>query len=136
MTTTLAAITGDDVRANETVTAEFESAFRAKAWDRVSELYTEDGYLMPPNQPPVRGRAEIRAFLQAFPPVSAFALSADQVDGRGDLAFVRGSYRMTLTPPGASGPVQDEGKYLEIRRRGTDGRWRIAVDIFNSNKPA
>lgn len=42
---------------------------------------------------------------------------------------------MTMAPPGAPGPVKDSGKYVEVRRRQADGRWLVAVDIFNSDVP-
>ncbi len=38
-------------------------------------------------------------------------------------------------PEGAAEPVQDRGKYVEIRRKQADGAWLIAVDIFNSDLP-
>jgi ketosteroid isomerase-like protein len=41
---------------------------------------------------------------------------------------------MTVHPDGAPGPVEDQGKFLEIRRRQPDGSWLLAVDIFNSDK--
>ena len=57
----------------------------------------------------------------------------DEVEGIGELAFVRGRYSMTLEPEGAPGPVNDEGKYIEIRERQPDGSWLLARDIFNSD---
>ena len=42
---------------------------------------------------------------------------------------------MTLEVPGAPGPVHDEGKFVEIRRKEPDGMWLVAVDIFNSDLP-
>lgn len=74
--------------------------------------------------------------MTSFPPIGEFRLTAEEVDGRGDIAFVSGTYAMTLTPPGASEPIKDTGKYVEIRRKQTDGRGLIAVDIFNSDLPA
>ena len=55
--------------------------------------YSEDGVFMPPNQPAVEGRAAIRAWFAAFPPMSAFNLTVVEVKGRGDLAD--GSWTMT-----------------------------------------
>jgi ketosteroid isomerase-like protein len=49
---------------------------------------------------------------------------------------VLGTYTMTIVPPGAPGPVNDSGKYVEVRRKQSDGSWLIAVDIFNSDLPA
>lgn len=100
------------------------------AW---AALFLEGAVLNPPHEPAVNGRAAIRAWLETLPPITAFKLNPVQVEGRDDLAYVLGTYTMTMAPPGAPGPVTDSGKYVEIRRRQTDGRWLVAVDIFNSD---
>ena len=101
----------------------------------VSKLYTETANLMPPNQGGVEGRAAILAWMKAFPPVKEFKLAPVEIDGRGDLAYVRGTFSMSFVPPGAPGPIIDVGKYMEIRRRQADGSWLIVADIFNSDQP-
>ena len=100
------------------------------AW---AALFLEDAVLNPPHEPAVKGRAAIQAWLGKLPPITEFILKPAQVEGRADLAYVLGTYTMTMAPPGAPGPIKDSGKYLEIRRRQTDGRWLVAVDIFNSD---
>ena len=67
--------------------------------------------------------------------MTAFKANNVIVDGRDDLAYVVGTYTMTIVPPGAPGPINDSGKYVEIRRKQSDGSWLIAVDIFNSDLP-
>jgi hypothetical protein len=51
------------------------------------------------------------------------------------MAYVRGTYTMTLAPAGAP-EANDSGKFLEVRYRQPDGRWLIAVDMFSSSQPA
>jgi hypothetical protein len=41
---------------------------------------------------------------------------------------------MTLSPDGAPGPIDDAGKFIEIRKKQPDGSWPMAADIFNSDK--
>ena len=97
-------------------------------------MYTENAVFMPPHQPAVQGRAALRGWMASFPRVSRFSLTIDEIDGRADLAYVRGSYAMTLHPEGAPGPIDDVGKFIEIRKRQPDGSWLLAADIFNSDK--
>ena len=105
----------------------------AKDWDALAALYTEDAVMMAPDAPAIEGRAAIREFFVAFPPVESMQLNQIEVEGRGDLAFVRGAFTMTLESD--EGPVEQVGKYLEIRRREADGVWRLHVDIFNIDQP-
>lgn len=127
-----AALSEADRQAIQATSDQFVQHILAKDWDALSQLYAEDAILMPPNQPAVVGRAAIREFNATFPPVSAFSLTNEIIDGVGDLAYVRGRYRMTLA---IEGSPADSGKYLEIRRRQVDGSWKFAADIFNSDVP-
>jgi len=98
-------------------------------------LFAENGVFMPANGPAVVGRAAIEAWFAAFPPLSDFKHEIVEVDGRGDLAYVRGNYSLTIAAAGRTPAISDHGKYLEIRRRGADGRWLTTLDIFNSDVP-
>ena len=115
------------------LTRTFNQAVLAGDWAKVASLYTTDAVLNPPHHPAVKGRKAIRAWLQKFPPITAFQVRDVKMDGRGGLAYVLGKYTMTLVPPGAPGPVKDSGKYLDIRRKQPNGRWLLQVDIFNSD---
>jgi ketosteroid isomerase-like protein len=126
---------GKDLIAIRSASEAFAKGLLTADFASVSKLYTETATLMPPNQGAVEGRAAILAWMQAFPPVKDFKLAPVDIDGRGDLAYVRGTFSMTFVPPGAPGPIIDVGKYVEIRRRQADGSWLIVADIFNSDQP-
>lgn len=96
--------------------------------------YTADAIVMPPNAEAVTGRDAIAAMLGAFPPLSNVMFEAQEIHGLGDLAVVRGTYSLTMSPPDAE-PIQDRGKYIELWRK-RNGIWRVARDIFNSDLPA
>jgi len=113
----------------------FGRLFLSQDFDALAGLYNAEAALLPPHQPAVQGRAQIKAWLKAFPKVRRFKLDILEIDGREDLAYVRGAYSMTIEPEGAPGLVDDAGKYVEIRKKQSDGSWGIAVDIFNSDKP-
>jgi len=93
-------------------------------------MYAENATFMPPNQTMVQGRAAIRAWIKTVPPMSHFTASAIEINGCGDLAYVRGTYQVAYL----SGATE-HGKFLEIRRGEKDGRWLIVADIFNSDVP-
>ena len=124
----------DIAKINE-VSQMFVKGMLVKNWTAVAALYVDDAVLNPPHEPPVKRRTAINAWLEKFPPLTAFTLNNVQVEGRDDLAYVLGTYTMTIVPTGGPGPINDSGKYVEVRRRQADGRWLIAVDIFNSDLP-
>ncbi len=129
------ALSDDDVAAIKASTEEFIQAVRSGDSAAFAAMYTEDAVFMPPNQPMVQGQAAIQTWMEEFPAITKFNLTAVEIDGQGDLAFVRGTYSMTIAPEGAPEPIQDTGKYVEIRRKQPDGSWLMAVDIFNSDLP-
>ncbi len=129
------ALSAEDVAANKALTAAYVQGVNSKDWAAVTALYTEDAILLPPNQPLVQGREAILAWAEAFPPLTEFDLTLVEVDGYGDLAYVRGMGTMTMTPEGAPEPIKDTVKYIEIRRKQDDGSWLIAIDIMNSDLP-
>jgi len=129
-----AALSEEDVAAIESTSEAFLKGVRARDWAAVAATYTDDAVLMPPNGPAVEGRANIQTFFESFPPTSEFNLSSVETTGRGDLAYVRGTYKMTIALEGQD-PIADSGKYLEIRGKQADGSWLIARDMFSSDLP-
>lgn len=110
-------------------------AVRAADWAGVAATYTDDAALMPPNQPAVSGRAAIRAWFEAFPPLVSMELTDTEVGGCCDVAYVCGTYRLAIAPLGA-GTIHETGKYIEIRRKQADGTWLKLRDMFSSDEPA
>jgi uncharacterized protein (TIGR02246 family) len=128
----MAGTDADAIRAQGQV---WHDAANANDWAALMAVYIEDAVFMPPNHPTVRGHEEIQAFLGGLPPDTRMQLEMAEIDGFGDLAYARGTYRMHLPVPGMDEPHEDRGKYIEIWRRGADGVWRISRDIFNSDLP-
>jgi len=104
---------------------DYERAWRARDAVALADLFTEDGFVLSPGSPPVRGRAAIALhyanvggglYLRAY----AFA-----VDGR--LAWIVGGFSH------ADGAA-DGGKFTLTLTRGSDGRWLISSDMDNGNQ--
>jgi uncharacterized protein (TIGR02246 family) len=104
----------------------------------VAALYADDARLYPPMENMVKGAASRQYWVDFTTNFTSTAeLTTETVEGRGDLAYATGSYRMTMTPkkPGAKS-MPDEGKYLEVLKKQADGSWKIVHDIWNQNAPA
>ncbi|HEV8440765.1 MAG TPA: DUF4440 domain-containing protein [Methylomirabilota bacterium] len=118
--------------------AEFMTAANAKdASAVVKAFYAADAVLMPPNHAIVDGRGQIQNFLQGLISAgfSGIKLETTTVASDGDLAYGRGRYTLSMSPPGGAA-VQDEGKYIVVYRRQGKTGWRAIADIFNSDQSA
>ena len=134
-----AELSGSDLAGIRRTDSAFVAAANAGDVDGVAAVYADDAALLPPNLPPQRGRTAIRGFwggfLKAY--TISFEVTADVTEGRGDLAYNVGHYRLTAVPKEKANPgMADEGKFVEILKRQPDGTWKYVVDIYNSNLAA
>jgi ketosteroid isomerase-like protein len=114
----------------------FQEAVRAEDWAAASQAYSGDAVIMPPNQGLVEGRAGWLAWVSAMEfSVTEYSIEIRDIDARGDLAFVRGTFDEVLTVGGFPDPITDSGKFIQIWRQQAGGSWQITVDIYNSNVP-
>lgn len=131
-------LAAEDVAAIRSADSAFVSAANSGNAETVAALYATDARVLPPNAPVVEGREAIQKFWGGF--LDTYQITMDvtaaEVEGRGDLAYARGRYVMDGTPKAAgTPPFHDEGKYVEVLRRGPDGHWLIAVDMYSSDLP-
>jgi ketosteroid isomerase-like protein len=102
----------------------------------VSLFYTEDAKVMGPGMPILEGRQAIKTAFAAMGVIQDEKWNTVSLEGRGDLAYEQGTYTNTITPPGASAAVIDKGKYITVWKKQSDGSWKAARDIWNSDLPA
>ena len=113
----------DDRAAIEALTADYTAAVQAGDAAAISALHAADAILLPPNEPSLRGREAVDAYLAAFhaePLDQTFTTEDVVVAESGDLAYEVGTW--------------DGGKYLTVWRRTPDG-WRIAADAWSDDAP-
>ena len=138
----------DPIETTQAETAAAEQAIRghiarwlqlieAKDAATIAQLYADDGVVMPPNQPLVAGREPIVQFWQAMTAIPEMTLTFQperiEFSRAGDVALDRGTYRFTGKPGGQA--VDETGKYLVIWKK-VDADWKVAADMFSSDKPA
>jgi ketosteroid isomerase-like protein len=123
--------------------AEFVTAFNAKDAAKLASFYAEDGVLMPPGGPTIKGRAAIEAVFkkgfEANPGTMKLAAIESEIDaGRG---YSLGTYTLTVshgtsvtpTRVGGSGTQVSNHKFMAIYKRvGND--WKVAYGIQNSDR--
>ncbi len=123
---------------NELIAKYLQAVNRGDA-DGLAVLYTEDAIRMQSNSKPKVGRDAIRLFAAAdFANFNwDMQLRVDETEYSGDLAFVRGTYAMSLSSKEDPSVVvhQEVGKWMDLMRRQEDGSWLIAREISNRDHP-
>ena len=121
-----------DTAALEARSDAWESALNAKDVDALVDLYTDDARLLPPDGAMTSGREGVRA---VFGGMIDAGISGEttrvETTVSGDVAYIVGTFSLT-----AGDVAVGTGKYIETWRRGNDGLWLIANDIFNNDPKA
>ena len=107
------------------VLTDYETAWRAGDGAALSELFVEDGFVLPNGAPPVSGRPAIRRYYGG--PGGALVLRAFASATEGSTGYILGGFSRREGEP-------DVGKFTLTLRRGADGRWRIVSDMDNGNR--
>ena len=120
----------------EEITVKWLEAFRQGDYATIGGFYASDGYLLPPNEPAVKGRQAIAEMWKSWgglPNVEiTFGASVTGVSSSGDMAYEYGWYIFAYDTD--DGRVTDKGKYVSVSQK-IGGVWQVMTDIFNSNLP-
>jgi len=107
----------------------WEAALNAKDIDALVEIYTSDARVMPPNGETSRGHDAVRGIFGGMIEAGLGGeLTSVEAMVSGEFGYNVGTYTLR-----AGDDVVDTGKYIETWRRGDDGQWRMANDIWNSD---
>jgi ketosteroid isomerase-like protein len=106
------------------------------AVELVKTLYTADAMVLPPNAPATNDLAAVAQSWTAPGGVAKnLTFSNVVIHGQGDVAYSQGSWEGDFALPGG-GSMHDKGKFLDTWKKETDGSWKSAHTIWNSDMPA
>ncbi len=113
---------------------DFAKALNDKDAVAAASLYTEDATILPPNEAPVTGRANIQKYWEGAIAAGAFDVSVATVStgSNGDLGYEVGRFQMSTKQPDGTVTVE-RGKYVELLKRGEDGKWKSTHGIWNAD---
>jgi ketosteroid isomerase-like protein len=103
----------------------------------VMALYADNAIEMPPNQPLLKGKADIGAYYRKrMKEAKLTGLTLTHLDtyASGDVGYLVGASTQTAKPA-AGGEVKDSGHYTVIMRK-MAGVWKVTSAIYNSDRPA
>ncbi len=130
-----------DVAAIEAFHQSFLEAERANDWQGVAALMAEDAVIMPMGHPVLDGPAGYLDYVAAIVEdygvvVTEFVGTIQEIDGRGDLAYLRTTWSHSVTMNGVPEPIAEAGKQLIVPRRQADGSRLASEWIWNSDGPS
>jgi uncharacterized protein (TIGR02246 family) len=123
------------------IASRLEAAFNARDAAALASLYSDAAVLMPPNEPMVRGRADIEKwFERALSRLRDIRVVATESSVEGDWAFQAGTLTSSANAGTASSPSEEPaatvtGKYVLLLVNHA-GAWKIHYDIWNLDQPA
>ncbi|PSC03282.1 DUF4440 domain-containing protein [Alsobacter soli] len=110
----------------------FEAAFKKGDFAAVGSMYAEDAFLLPSGSPMIHGRSKIQGYwTEAAKTIGDLKLTTEDVKPLGE-SSAREIGTFTLASKGE--PRQEmSGKYVVIWEK-SGGAWKLATDIWNSDK--
>jgi ketosteroid isomerase-like protein len=119
--------------------AQWAKAAANKDVEQTIAYYSDDAIVLPPNATGAATKEAIRNGWKEMFASPGFVITWQparvQVGKSREMAWVSGTYELTMND--ASGkPINDRGKYLEVWEKQTDGNWKCAADMWNSDLAA
>lgn len=117
-----------------------------RAWARTvgdaeqfAAFFTDDATFVPPEAPPVRGRATIREAVAAMLRTPGFSLTWQpmtvETAASGDLGYTQGAFTLSVTDSSGA-PRRTTGTYLAVWRKQPDGQWKVVAHVFRPDAPS
>ena len=136
----IASLSDEDVAAIKTANDAYVQAALEGGLEATTEFYTEDTIMVTWGWTMIQGREalkeERKALSKASATVTAFNQTIVKIDGRDNLAFVLGTFFITMAAEGLPEPMQVDWKFLQILRKQEGGSWLIALDTRISDWPS
>lgn len=119
--------------------ARWAKAAAAKDVEQTIAFYSDAAIVFPPNATSETTKDAIRNGWKEMLTSPGFVITWQptkvQVGKSGEMAWVSGRYELKMNDANGK-PVKDSGKYLEVWEKQTDGNWKCAADMWNSNLAA
>ncbi len=121
-----------DMRVLTTATSVWMEAFNNGDAVTIAGLSSENGALLPPNGRAIIGRDAIYSYWKGLLEDAKTIVELVNIETvvEGDLSYKAGRFELTDAVTGS--PV-DQGKYIQIWKRSSQGYWELHRDMWNSS---
>jgi ketosteroid isomerase-like protein len=133
---------GGSMTAEQTIrsaVAAFVQNYNAGNIERLTEIFADDLIDMSAGGPTLGGAEAKRHFVERVAGTHEkfhphLVIEIDEIHVADGWAYQRGSLMVTLIPKGGGETAFIRQRYLEIWRRDTEGDWKIAIEMDNSEE--
>ncbi|MFB3854074.1 MAG: SgcJ/EcaC family oxidoreductase [Vicinamibacterales bacterium] len=124
-----------DIDAINTLMADFVTAYNAKDANKVANMFSGTGMVMPANASALRGFEPVRGYFENRFAEGAtdLEMEARDVSGHGPLAYVTGTYTLHMKPADGT-DTKDRGKILWVTKN-LGGQWKLEIHAWSSDFP-
>lgn len=124
----MSALSQEDLKAIEALHNDWIAMELAGSGSQVITLCTNDVMWIPPNSPPLEGKAAVNTYLNANRVCLKDVQIKDvEIRGSGAVAYLSSNYRSKFSIEGLSQNQEATGTHLWILQKSTDDVWRVAL---------
>lgn len=129
-----ATTTGPEVEAIQAWFEHYTTAVNNGDLEAWASFIADDAVVMPPDELPISGMAELRPLYETVFATYAFDFKprVEEVVVAADLAVLRAFFEETVTPKGEGEPLEFSGSWLVILRKQSDGSWRMWRNMWGT----
>lgn len=103
--------------------------------ERIVSYWSDDAVLMPPDEPALVGKANIRAYVSGMLGVPGFSITWEPeqagISASGDMAYLIERNTASFSDS-TGGKVTQLAKSVTIWRKNAEGQWKCVVDTWNN----
>jgi uncharacterized protein (TIGR02246 family) len=140
LTACAAAAPAPDLEAEAAMLMETSRAWSAAAGsgdiDAILSYWADDAVMMPPGQPPLRGKAAIRDYVESGSTIPGFSIEWEPLEAHvatsGDMAYLIERNRISFQDS-TGATVTETNKVVTVWRKQHDGSWKNVLDMWNAD---
>lgn len=118
------------------ISREWSKAAATDSIDKILSYWADDAVVMPPGQPPIKGKNAIREMIEGTSKIPGFKISWEPlsvtVSKSGDMAYMIEQNQITVHDS-LGNAVTEFNKNVTIWRKEADGTWKNIVDMWNND---
>ena len=104
--------------------------------DAILGYWADDAIMMAPGQPPLRGKAAIREYVEGMSTIPGFSIEWEPLEAHvassGDMAYLIERNRVSFQDS-TRATVTETNKVVTVWRKQADGSWKNVIDMWNAD---